>query len=35
MPAWVKVFGLVALVLGVVFVVLHLLGGGLGNHFQP
>jgi hypothetical protein len=30
-PRWVKVFGLVAVVLIVVFVILHLAFGGLGN----
>ena len=32
MPRWVKVFGLVALVLVVAFLVMHLAGGGLGHH---
>jgi hypothetical protein len=31
-PRWVKVFGLVALVVVVAFVVVHLTVGGLGNH---
>lgn len=31
-PRWVKVFGLVALVVVVAFVVIHLTVGGLGNH---
>jgi hypothetical protein len=31
-PRWVKMFGLVALVLVLLFVVLHLTGRGLGDH---
>lgn len=31
-PRWVYVFGIVAVVLVVVFVVLHLTGRGLGGH---
>lgn len=31
-PRWVKVFGLIAIVLIAVFVVLHLTGHGLGGH---
>ena len=31
-PRWVKVFGIVALVLVLLFVILHLAGGGLGRH---
>ena len=30
-PRWVKVFGIVVLVLVLVFVILHLTGNGLGN----
>jgi len=30
-PRWVKVFGIVLLILILVFVVLHLTGNGLGN----
>jgi hypothetical protein len=30
-PRWVKIFGIVLLVLVLVFVVLHLTGNGLGN----
>jgi hypothetical protein len=30
-PRWVKVFGIVFLVLVLVFVILHLSGNGLGN----
>lgn len=31
-PRWVKVFGIIALVLVLLFVILHLIGGGLGGH---
>jgi hypothetical protein len=31
-PRWVKVFGVVALTLLLVFVVLHVAGRGLGGH---
>jgi hypothetical protein len=31
-PGWVKVFGIVGLVLAVLFVVLHLTGNSLGGH---
>jgi hypothetical protein len=31
-PRWVKVFGIFALVLVLLFVVLHLSGRGLGDH---
>jgi hypothetical protein len=31
-PRWVKVFGIFALVLVLLFVVLHLTGRGLGDH---
>ena len=31
-PRWVKVFGIFALVLVLLFVVLHLTGHGLGDH---
>jgi hypothetical protein len=31
-PRWVKVFGIVVLVLVLVFLVLHLTGRGLGGH---
>ena len=31
-PRWVKAFGVVALVLLLAFVVLHLAGGGSGEH---
>ena len=32
MPGWVKAFGIVALVLIMLFVVLHLTGHGMGGH---
>jgi hypothetical protein len=35
MPRWVKVFGIVALVLLVIFAVLHLTGHGLHGHTLP
>jgi hypothetical protein len=31
-PRWVKAFGIVALVLFLLFVILHLTGRGLGGH---
>lgn len=31
-PRWVKVFGLIAIVMVVLFVILHLTGRGLGGH---
>ena len=31
-PGWVKVFGVIALVLVLAFVVSHLAGGGMGRH---
>jgi len=34
-PRWVKVFGIFALVLLLLFVVLHLTGRGLGDHRRP
>ena len=34
-PRWVKVFGIIALVLVLLFVVTHLAGGGLGSHLPP
>jgi hypothetical protein len=34
-PRWVKVFGIVAIVVLVLFVVLHLAGGGPGRHMAP
>jgi hypothetical protein len=34
-PRWVKVFGVVALVLVVAFALLHLAGGGFRGHMHP
>jgi hypothetical protein len=34
-PRWVKMFGLIALVLVLLFVILHLTGRGLGRHTLP
>jgi hypothetical protein len=34
-PRWVKVFGGIAVVVLVVFVILHLVGGGPGRHMSP
>jgi hypothetical protein len=34
-PRWVKMFGLVALALFILFLVVHLSGGGLGRHMSP
>ena len=31
-PRWVKVFGITALILVLLFGILHLSGGGLGSH---
>lgn len=31
-PRWVYVIGVIVIVLGLLFVILHLLGGGLGGH---
>jgi hypothetical protein len=31
-PRWVKIFGIIALVLVLLFIVLHLTGRGLGGH---
>ncbi len=31
-PHWVKVFGIIVIVLVLLFVILHLTGGGLGRH---
>ena len=31
-PRWVKVFGIIVIVLVLVFVIVHLMGGGLGDH---
>ena len=32
-PRWVKMFGIIALVLVLLFVIVHLTGGGLADHF--
>lgn len=34
-PRWVKVFLIATVALAAVFVVVHLAGGGMGNHLQP
>ena len=34
-PRWVKVFGIIALVLVLLFAILHLTGRGLGSHTPP
>jgi hypothetical protein len=34
-PRWVKVFGIIALILVLLFVILHLAGGGFGHHHLP
>jgi hypothetical protein len=34
-PRWVKVFGIIAIVLLVVFIILHLTGNRLGSHTPP
>jgi hypothetical protein len=34
-PRWVYVLGIIALVLVLLFVILHLIGGGLGGHTSP
>jgi hypothetical protein len=34
-PLWVKVFALVAVVVGLAFLILHLAGGGPGRHMAP
>ena len=34
-PLWVKVFGIIAIVVFVAFVVLHVAGGGPGRHMAP
>lgn len=31
-PRWVKVFGIIAVVLVLLFVISHLAGGGIGGH---
>ena len=32
MPVWVKVFGIITIILVLLFVIVHLLGGGLHGH---
>ncbi|MBA2563863.1 MAG: hypothetical protein H0V09_00365 [Gemmatimonadetes bacterium] len=34
-PRWVYVFGILAIVLVLLFVIIHFLGGGLGDHTSP
>ncbi len=34
-PRWVKVFGIIFLVLVLLFVILHLTGGGFRDHTPP
>ena len=34
-PLWVKVFGVIAIIVLVAFVILHLAGGGPGRHLAP
>ena len=34
-PRWVKVFGIIVIVLILLFVILHLTGGGFGGHTSP
>jgi hypothetical protein len=34
-PRWVRVFGIIAIIVLVAFVVLHLAGGGPGRHMAP
>ena len=34
-PRWVKVFGIIAVIVAVAFMILHLAGGGPGRHFGP
>lgn len=34
-PRWVRVSGIIAIVLVVVFVIVHVAGGGLGHHLPP
>jgi hypothetical protein len=34
-PRWVKVFGIIAIVLVAVFVLLHLTGHGMKHHVAP
>lgn len=32
LPSWVKVFGIIAILLVLLFVIIHLAGGGMGGH---
>jgi hypothetical protein len=34
-PTWVKLFGIIAVVLVLLFMIMHLTGGGLGSHARP
>ena len=34
LPRWVRVFAIIATVLVLIFVIVHLAGGGFGNHMQ-
>lgn len=34
-PRWVKVFGIVGIVVVMLFLILHLAGGGAGRHMHP
>ena len=34
-PRWVKVFGIVTIVVVLLFVIAHLTGGGFGAHMRP
>ena len=34
-PRWVKVFGAIALIVLVTFVIVHVVGGGPGRHMAP
>ena len=34
-PRWVKVLGIIAIVLTLLFVILHLTGNSLGGHIPP
>ena len=35
MPRWVKVFGIIFVLVVLVIVILHLTGRGFGGHMQP
>lgn len=34
MPRWVKVFGIIFIIVAVLFGILHLAGGGFGSHMH-